>query len=69
MKAHQKTTKIDAAAVEDYINKIIRDAGRIANDLPQSADRLRLTDAIEVFRLARQTFQLAIEMIVPFEAN
>lgn len=69
MKEHQPTTQIDAAEVEDFINQLIRDTERVAEALPWDQDKLRLSDAIEVLRLARQSFQLAVEMLVPFVAD
>ena len=69
MKAHQPTTQIDAVEVEDFINQMIRDTERVSEALPWGQDKLRLSDAIEVLRLARQSFQLAVEMLVPFAAD
>ena len=69
MKEHRMTTQIDAAAAEDFINKLIRDTERVSEALPWGQDKLRLSDAMEVLRLARQSFQLAVEMLVPFAAD
>jgi len=69
MRPHQKTTQIDAVDVEDFINQMIKDTARVTTALPWGQEKMRLADAIEVLRLARQTFQLAIQMIIPFEAD
>jgi len=69
MTDHQNTTRIDAAAVQDFIGRIIKDTARVTTTLKRGPDKTRLIDAIEVLRLARSTFSLAIEMLVPFDAD
>lgn len=66
MKEHQTLTRPDAAEIEDFITQLMRDTEREAMALQSDARKDRLSDAIEVLRLARQTFTLAVEMIVPF---
>ena len=69
MKEHQTITRMDAAEIEDFINQMMKDTERVAMALPSDQGKDRLSDAIEILRLARQTFQLAVEMIVPFDAD
>jgi flagellar hook-basal body complex protein FliE len=66
MKEHQTPNQIDAAEVNNFLNQLIRETERVTEAMTWGQDQLRLSDAIEVLKLARQSFQLAVEMIVPY---
>lgn len=69
MKAHQTTTEIDATQVTQFIEYLRRQT-QIEIELTEDVYiKERLDHAIDVLDVAAAAFDVAVNMIVPFDAD
>ncbi len=69
MTAHQKTTQIDAAQVTQFLEYLRRQTQIEIESTEDPYVKERLDHAIDVIDVAAAAFDVAINMIVPFDAD